>query len=149
MPSCSNYTKGLRHSCISVVPSEAWFNCYANITSLQVRLWMPQVGSLEREVGSLERARCRDIPLFLYDWTIRYKQVVPIPNISFTCPQGGRITNLTFIARSHFESSLETVIYSCRCGTRMWMVHVRYSDVAMELLHLRPAMIMSAQMYIL
>ena len=87
---------------------------------------MPQVGSLEREVGSLELTRCRDMPLFLYDWTIRYKQVVPIPNISFTYPQGGRITNLTFIARSHFESSLETVIHSCKCGTRMWMVHVRY-----------------------
>ena len=44
----------------------------------------------------------RDASL-LYDWTFRSNQVVLFPDVSFTCPQG-RITNLTFVARSRSES---------------------------------------------
>lgn len=46
----------------------------------------PDLSSLQRHAS------------LLYDWEVRYDQVVLFPDVAFTCPQGGTITGLTFVA---------------------------------------------------
>lgn len=77
---------------------------YAHLLYYYILLWYKGQAFGAAVGGYPDLSSLQTRASLLYDWEVRYEQVVLFPDVAFTCPQGGTIASLTFVAMPGADS---------------------------------------------